>query len=70
MTPPVNELRTVLRMVADGAFDADPDAVVSDMPPRELAALEYAVEQGLVDEASITLTDRGRKTFAIIGGGT
>lgn len=68
MIPPVNELRDVLKLVHDGAFDADPDAVVGDMAPRELAALQYAVTEGLVNEREIALTEQGRKVYTIIGG--
>lgn len=71
MTAPVNEFRTVLRMVADGRLTgADPDAVISEMSKYEQNAFVKAVEDGCVADDLTALTDKGRRVLAILGGGS
>lgn len=66
---PVNELRTVLRIIAEGRFAGpDPDAVISELSKYELAALEKAVEDGCATDDLAALTDAGRRALEILGG--
>jgi hypothetical protein len=68
MTPPIGTVRDVLKLVVGGAFSVDPDAAVSDLRPAQREALVWAVQEGLVDEREIALTDKGRRFYTIIGG--
>lgn len=58
----------MLRRVVAGDFDADPDAVVADLNPRQVAALDWAIQEGLVDDNQIKLTETGDRFYTMIGG--
>jgi len=68
ITPPVDIVRDALGRVASGAFSGDPDAAVQDLDPQRVAALVWAITEGLIDEREIALTEKGRRFYMIIGG--
>lgn len=70
-TPSDNQLHTVLELIDEGLSAAemrdrgvDLYATFARLDRWLLGTLEYAVEQGLVDEATATLTDKGRHVFS------
>lgn len=77
MTPPVNEVRDVLRRVDGGAFDIAveaPAAVTEYLEPQEIEILTWALQEGLIDVQGrpggrkVALTELGRRYVKIIGG--